>query len=152
MPFHKLLVHMVWATKNRYPFLEKEQKDAICQHLRENASAKNMHLLNVNGHVDHVHALISYRPDQNSATIAHLLKGESSFWANRHLEFPKQFGWQDEYFAVSVSGAEFAAVYAYISNQETHHRHKTFQDEYEELMDKYGFDESGEWQMPPWAR
>lgn len=151
MPFHKLFVHMVWATKDRYPFMNKDQKNAICQHIRDNAATKNIHVLNVNGHLDHLHILLSYRPDQNSATIANLLKGESSFWANRHLQWPQKFGWQDEYFAVSVSGAEFAAVYAYISNQEAHHRYKTYQEEYEELMQKYGFDESGEWQLPAWA-
>lgn len=152
MPFHKLLVHMVWATKNCYPYMDKERKDALCQHIRENAASKSIHLLNINSHTDHLHALISYRADQSSSTIANLLKGESSSWANLHLQWPVKFGWQDEYFALSVSGAEFAAVYAYISHQEEHHQRKTFQEEYDELMQKYGFDAFGEWELPAWAR
>lgn len=139
---------MVWATKDRFPFLEKERKDALCQHIRENAANKGIHILNINGHLDHLHVLLSYRQDQNTATIVNLLKGESSFWANRHLALPQKFGWQDEYFAVSVSGAEFAAVYAYISDQEKHHQQKTFQEEYEALLKKYGFGDSGEWELP----
>ena len=51
---------------------------------------------------------------------------------------------QDEYFAVSVSdpiaiGSQIDTVRNYIKNQESHHRHKTFQEEYDELISKFGF-------------
>ena len=32
-----------------------------------------------------------------------LIKGESSFWATKNLKWDGKFGWQNEYFAVSVS-------------------------------------------------
>jgi REP element-mobilizing transposase RayT len=78
--------------------------------------------------------------DQNIATLMNLIKGESSFWANRNLQWSEKFGWQDEYFAVSVSQSHFEVVNRYISNQEEHHTKKTFQEEYDEFMAKYPFE------------
>ena len=73
-----------------------------------------------------------------------LIKGESAFWINRQNEFissfaGKKFEWQDEYFAVSVSESIIDKVRNYIKNQEEHHSEKTFQQEYDEFIRKYGF-------------
>jgi len=69
-----------------------------------------------------------------------LLKGESSNWINKNEIFRKNFKWQDEYFAVSVSESAVNRVRDYIKNQEEHHRKRSFQEEYSEFMQKYGFD------------
>jgi REP element-mobilizing transposase RayT len=140
MPFINLLIHSVWATKDRKPLLSPENKKAICEHIRQNAVAKNIHLLNINGHKDHLHVLFSLSSDQNIATVMNLIKGESSFWANRNLHFDEKFGWQDEYFAVSISKSHFYKVNQYIDQQEAHHQKKTFQDEYNEFIEKYEFE------------
>ena len=42
-------------------------------------------------------------------------------------------------FAVSVSESMVDRVRNYIKNQEEHHQKKTFQDEYNELIEKYEF-------------
>lgn len=141
MPYTRMLVHAVWATKNRRKLLGPEHRRRLFEHIRENAAAKNIHLLEVNGHTNHVHCLISLEPDQNIATLMQLLKGESSHWANKNLDFPEKFGWQEEYFAVSVSQSHFEAVGTYIRNQESHHSKKTFEQEYQEFLDKYGFED-----------
>ena len=109
-------------------------------HIRENAPAKGIHLLNINGWKDHLHGFISLTTSQNVETVLNLIKGESSFWAARNLEWPEKFGWQDEYFAVSVSQSQFKVVNDYIDRQEMHHQVKTFAGEYEEFMRAYHFD------------
>ncbi len=139
MPFINLLVHTVWATKDRKPLMNKFNKDALCQHIREYTPGKNIQLINVNGWLDHLHCFISMEAEQNIATLMNLIKGESSFWANRNLQWSEKFGWQDEYFAVSVSGSHFNKVNNYISNQEKHHQKKTFQEEYDEFIKNYHF-------------
>ena len=52
----------------------------------------------------------------------------------------EKFEWQDEYFAVSVSESAIDKVRNYIKNQEEHHSKKTFQEEYEDFISKYGFE------------
>lgn len=141
MPFTKILIHAVWATKDRKPLMNKENKDALCQHIREYAKSKSIYLLNVNGWLDHLHCLISMSSDQNIATVMGLIKGESSFWANKNLNFTEKFGWQDDYFAVSIGESQLQILNDYIDNQEEHHKKKTFQQEYAEFIKKYDFED-----------
>ena len=68
-----------------------------------------------------------------------LIKGESAFWFNRQNFIKDKLEWQDEYFAVSVSQSALNKVREYIKNQEEHHKKKTFQQEYDEFIEKYGF-------------
>jgi REP element-mobilizing transposase RayT len=86
-----------------------------------------------------VHCLVSLNADQTIAKTLQLLKGESAFWINKNNLCKEHFEWQDEYFAVSVSESGINTVREYIKNQEAHHAKKTFQQEYEEFMKKYGF-------------
>ena len=139
MPYIKIFVHTVWATKDRHPYLSGIKQQVI-NHIRENAREKNIFIDHINGYHEHLHCLISIRTDQNIATIMNLLKGESSFWINKQKLTRNKFGWQDEYFAVSVSESQLEAVRKYIRNQEQHHQKKTFQQEYDEFMKNYGFE------------
>jgi REP element-mobilizing transposase RayT len=68
-----------------------------------------------------------------------LIKGESAFWFNNQKFIIEKFQWQTEYFAVSVSESVIEKVRNYIRNQEAHHNKKTFQDEHDELIEKFGF-------------
>ncbi|HPS46012.1 MAG TPA: IS200/IS605 family transposase [Bacteroidales bacterium] len=113
MSFTNILIHAVWATKNRKNYLSSENKKILCNHICENAITKNIHIINVNGYQNHLHCFISMSSNQNIATIMNLIKGESSFWANKNLKFPERFGWQDDYYAVSVSQRHFNLINEY---------------------------------------
>lgn len=88
----------------------------------------------------HCHCLISLGIDQNIQKIIQLIKGESSFWINKNRITEGKFEWQDDYFAVSISESMVEKVRDYIRNQEEHHKTKTFAQEYDEFILKYGFD------------
>jgi putative transposase len=139
MPMIKVWLHLVWATKSRQPLLHKSIRQTVFQHMKKNAQEKNIHIDFINGYVDHVHLLISLNTDQTIAKTVQLIKGESSHWINQHNLCSEQFEWPDDYFAVSVSESGVNAVREYIKNQEEHHTKKTFQQEYDEFMKKYGF-------------
>jgi len=136
----KIWIHLVWATKRRAPVLTKLLRTKIFTHIRENARDKGIHVDFVNGYVDHIHLLISLNADQCVSKSVQLLKGESAFWINNNNLTSEKFEWQREYFAVSVSESGVNKVREYIKNQEAHHSKKTFQQEYDEFMLKYGFD------------
>ncbi|PZX55331.1 REP element-mobilizing transposase RayT [Algoriphagus ratkowskyi] len=140
MSFVKVYIHFVWSTKNRYPYMNsKELRTSVWNHIQENGRAKGIFVDFINGHIDHCHCLISLGLDQTIEKTVMLLKGESSFWINKNKLTQKKFEWQDEYFAVSVSESQLDKVRNYIKNQEDHHQTKTFSDEYEEFLVKYGF-------------
>ena len=129
-----IMVHGVWGTKNRYPYLTKELKEKVCNHIRENAKTKGIYIDTINGHHDHLHSLMSLKPDLSISTQMQLIKGESSNWLNRNELLRSHFGWASEYYAESVSPDQIERVRAYINNQEEHHRKMTFQQEYEQFI------------------
>jgi len=140
MPFIKVWLHYVWATKNREPLLTKQIRQALFEHIRLNAKTKQIFVDRINGHLDHVHCLVSLGSSQSVDKIAQLLKGEAAFWFNNKsgIMAPK-LQWQEDYFCVSISESGSDSVRAYIDNQEVHHQKKTFAQEYEEFMTKYRF-------------
>jgi putative transposase len=139
MPFINIWVHLVWATKNMAPLLANGMRQQVFTHIKENGSKKGIHVDFVNGYIDHVHCLVSLTAEQTIAQIVQLLKGESSFWINKINLCKEHFDWQNDYFAVSVSESGVHAVREYIKNQEAHHTKKTFGEEYEAFVNKYGF-------------
>jgi len=140
MSFTKIMLHCVWGTKSWAPFLTKDIRVQVIEHIRVNAKSKSIFIDTINGHVDHLHAIISLGAKQNIADVMQLIKGEAAFWINNKTTLVKQkFEWADEYFAVSVSESQLDKVRKYVNNQEQHHKKITFQQEYDEFMKKYGF-------------
>jgi len=140
MSFVKVWVHLVFATKNREPLLKKEFRYNVFDHIAENCKEKEIFLQAINGYTDHVHCLISLGKDQTIAKVMQLIKGESSFWINQNNLTTEKFSWQDDYFAVSVSESQAPTVKNYIKNQEKHHAKKSFADEVNEFMTKFGWE------------
>ncbi|MCU0339506.1 MAG: IS200/IS605 family transposase [Spirosomaceae bacterium] len=140
MPFVKVYIHFVWSTKNRFPYLNsRELRLRVWQHIKENANRKGIFIDFVNGYDDHCHCLVSLGTDQTIQKVMQLIKGESAFWINKNQLTSEKFEWQDEYFAVSVSESVLERVRNYIKNQEQHHSKKTFAEEYDEFILRYGF-------------
>lgn len=139
MPFVKIWVHIVFGTKNREPFLVKETREKVITHILENAKSKGIFIVCINGSFDHLHILLSLGSEENIAKVVNLIKGEVSYWINKNKITKTKFEWADEYFAVSVSESQVDVLRKYIRNQEEHHRKKSFTEEYDEFMKKYGF-------------
>ena len=139
MAYISIWVHSVWSTKKRVPFLSNENKIIIIKHIKENAVKKNIYIDFINGDKEHLHCLISLNQDQCISKVMQLIKGEASYWINNNKITKSKFEWADEYFAVSVSESHVDIVREYIKNQEEHHKKKTWQDEYTEFIEKYGF-------------
>ena len=130
----------MWGTKNHQPILSKEKRQALFQHIKENARQKEIYIDTINGYIDHVHCLVALNADMSISKAMNLVKGESSFWANKQKIFNFKLEWADEYFAVSVSESIIEQVRAYILNQEIHHKKTTFANECKEFLMKSGFE------------
>jgi len=139
MPFTKVMIHFIWATKGRSPIITKELKPMLLAHIKENSIAKGIFIDTMNCVEDHIHLLISMGSEQTISKVAMLIKGESSFWVNKQKLTNQKFEWQEEYIALSVSESITDKVREYISNQEEHHRKKSFKEEYDEFLKLHGF-------------
>ena len=139
MPWVKVWLHFVWSTKDRHPYLKEEIRNRVLDHMRMNAREKGIHVDFINGYVEHIHCLISLGTDQTIEKVMQLIKGESSFWINKNKLTKTRFGWQDEYFVASVSESNLERVRKYIAKQEEHHRKVPFEQEFEDLLLRAGF-------------
>lgn len=138
MSFTRAWVHAVWGTKNREPVLHEKQRTLLFDHIKEYARSKEIFILCINRHVDHVHCLFALNAEIPLAKTMQLLKGESAYWANKQNLIKPKLSWAAEYFAASVSESVLKNVKAYINNQEEHHRKVTFLQEYETFLEKTG--------------
>ncbi len=139
MSWIKVYIHIVFATKNREPFLDSiALRQKVFNHIKENSIKKEIWIDSVNGYTDHAHCLVSLGRKQTISDIVHLIKGESSFWINQKKLTENKFAWQDDYWCVGVSESHIDRVRKYIHNQETHHTEKSFAEEEAEFMQHYG--------------
>jgi hypothetical protein len=83
----------------------------------------------------------------STAKVLEILKKESSKFVKTLDSSLLEFHWQDGYGLFSVSPSHFEAVKKYILDQEQHHKKETFQEEYLQILKKYGapYDERYLW-------
>ena len=139
MSYVKIWIHAVWTVKNRKPVLNLDVRQTLFGHIYQNALEKEILMEVVGGHNNHVHCLFRLKNNQTIEKVMQLIKGESSFWSNKKDLSGLKLNWQKEYFAVSVSESHANIVKIYIQNQEEHHKKKTWDEEYNEFINKYGF-------------
>jgi REP element-mobilizing transposase RayT len=139
MSYVKIWIHAVWTAKKRRPLLSFDTRKTLFQHVHKNALEKEILMEMVNGHNNHVHCLFRLKNNQSVDWVMQMIKGESSYWFNKNNLGEQKLSWQKEYFAVSISESQVNKVKKYIANQEEHHKKKTWEEEYNEFIKKYGF-------------
>lgn len=132
----RVLVHLVFSTKNREPLLVPSVRDRTFAYLGGTLSAIGCSPIVVGGVADHVHALFVLAKTLAVSKVVEEVKKESSKWAKQHIH--PTFYWQSGYGAFSVSPSNVEAVRGYIQNQEEHHRERSFQDEFREFLQRHG--------------
>lgn len=98
----------------------------------------------VNGVEDHTHCLFELKPSVSVSDVMKIAKSKSSKWLNETNLLRYHFEWQSGFGAFSCSQSQIDLLYKYILNQERHHQHQSFRDEYIELLTKFNvnFDEN----------
>ena len=129
--------HCVFSTKERRRLITPELRERLWPFLGGIARQNKMKAVEVGGVADHVHILLSLPSTMAISKALQLIKGGSSKWI--HETFPKQreFAWQEEYGAFSVSVSQLDKTIEYIKGQEDHHRKMTFQEEFLALLKKH---------------
>lgn len=132
-----LLVHVVFATKDRKPYITADLAARLFSYLGGIARQVDATAIRVNGPADHVHLLLSIPATTCLADLVRTLKANSSRWV--HEEFPSRqnFAWQSGYAAFTVSNSQAPKVKRYIESQLEHHRKTDFRDEFAIFLAKH---------------
>lgn len=137
--FNKIWIHAIWATKGRKPFIIEGVERHLYTFMEKQLREFGCPVRIINGMPDHVHCLFLLNPQKSIAEVIKQLKGSSSHFFNQKDFIPEKFAWQTGYASFSVSESVLEKTFLYIRNQKSHHRKKTFQQEYDDFLELYGF-------------
>ena len=137
MSYTNLNYHIVFATKERRPWLRGELEKRLSQYIGGIVRRLGGDLLAANGPDDHIHLAIVTTPKVALMDLVRQIKANSSGWI--HTEFPElaSFAWQDGYSAFTVSRSMLPQVVAYIEDQRKHHSRTSFKEELIALLEKH---------------
>ncbi len=143
----RILLHIVFSTKNREPWLDAEIRPRAFSYLAEIGRNLGCEVYRVGGAADHVHLAVLLTRTLPVADFVQKVKRTSSVWIKDHGSRHGGFSWQAGYGAFSLGISQLAALTCYIDGQEEHHRKVGFQEEYRKFLMKYGveFDERYLW-------
>ncbi len=145
----KILVHTVFSTKDRRPFLrDRAPREELHRCVGGILTDLDCQPSIVGGVDDHVHLLSALSRTVEAAVMVKEVKRRSSRWLKtKGIEF-QDFAWQGGYGVFSIGFSQIEPVRAYIAGQEEHHRNISFQDEFRRLLNRYKieFDERYVWE------
>jgi putative transposase len=144
----KILVHTVFSTKERRPFLRNGNlRNELHAYLGGILKQHDCQPLVIGGVADHVHILSTLSRTCEAASMVKEIKRGSSLWIKEQEAALGDFAWQNGYGIFSIGASQVPTVKQYILNQEEHHRRTSYQDEFRKLLTLYGieFDERYVW-------
>lgn len=136
--FTHLLVHAIFATKGREPWLASDIRPRLFGYIHGICRNVDAPLVIAGGVEDHMHLLFEAHPSKAVADAMRDIKANSSRWI--HTTFPAlaEFAWQAGYAAFSVSWSARDDVRRYIQTQESHHARRTVAEEMREFFARHG--------------
>jgi putative transposase len=138
--------HAVFSTKDRYPMITSYWRDNL--HAYVGGIVRNLGgvPIAIGGIEDHAHILIGRRATHRLDYVIRDVKSGSSDRAHATVG-KRSFSWQPGYFGVTVSPSHLERVKRYVLNQQGHHRQKSFEEEYIEMLQLAGieYDERYVW-------
>ena len=145
--YTNLLYHIVFSTRERRPLITKEKQPRLYEYVGGIIRGLGGISLAIGGIEDHLHLLAKLRPDKALSSVLRDLKANSSGWMHDVFPEVRDFSWQNGYGAFTVSASQVPHVEKYILNQESHHRKRSFRDEFVEMLkvNDIDFDERFLW-------
>lgn len=135
--YTQLYIHLVFAVKYRANKIDKKWKDSLNKYICGIINGKKQKAFAINGMPDHIHILVSIRPDISISELVRDIKANSSKWINDQRLVEGKFQWQEGFGAFSYAKSELNNVINYINNQEKHHANQSFEMEYLKLLQEY---------------
>ena len=139
--FTKLTYHIVFGTKFRRKSIQSEFVTPFYEYIGGTIRNRKGHLIQIGGIEDHLHLLVGLPATISISDSVRDIKANSSKWINENASDTKngkdKFEWQIGYGAFTVSYSHIELVQKYIVGQREHHKTKSFEEEYIELLRKH---------------
>jgi REP element-mobilizing transposase RayT len=129
--------HIVTGTLKRVPYITPEIHERLYPFFGGIAKDLGVQLLAANGMSDHAHLLIRFPSDMAPSVMVQNFKARTSSWISETFLKQHDFSWQKGYGGFTVSHSNVPVVEEYIRNQQAHHKHLSFAEEFEELLRRH---------------
>ena len=134
--FRSNYFHLIWSTRNREPLITRENQSSLYAYMGGVIKNYDGKLIEAGGTFDHVHLLVGLSLPDKFSYLVRDIKTNSSLWLKKNST-QQYFAWQEGYGSFSVSYSLLEKVKQYIKNQEEHHKTKSFDEEYVQLLKKH---------------
>ena len=143
----QVLLHLVFSTKNRERLIPEAVQPQLYAYLAGICRTHGSEAYRVGGTEDHVHIACTLPRTMPISKLLEEIKKSSSEWIKTQDARCKNFAWQAGYGAFSLGQSQLTSLIRYIDNQRDHHRKRTFQEEFLDLLKKYAiaYDERYLW-------
>jgi len=135
--YSQIYIQIVFAVKNRNALIRSSWEEKLFQYITGIIKNKEQKLIAINGVADHIHIFIGLKPNCCLSDLVREIKKASTVFINDNKLSKYKFNWQAGFGAFSYSKSHIDTVYKYVMNQKTHHKKKTFKEEYLDFLKKY---------------
>ena len=138
--YTQIYIMIVFAVKGRMNLINENIEEELYKYITGIVNNRDHKLLQINGDRNHLHVFVSIKPKQSISDLVRDIKSNSAKFINEKKWFVGKFHWQSGFGAFSYSKSQVNTVIKYIADQKEHHKRKTFNDEYVELLKQFGID------------
>ena len=135
--YTQLYAQLVFSPKGRANLITNKIKANVHKYIIGVIKGCNQKPIIINGMPDHIHILVGFSPDIALSDLVRDIKANTTNYINKNKLVPGKFAWQRGFGAFTYSKSQMPHVIKYINEQEEHHRIRTFQEEYLELLNKF---------------
>ena len=135
--YSQIYLHIIFSVKDRERLIKEHFRVELYKFITQIIKNKEQKLIVINGTEDHIHIVISIKPDILCSELIKTIKVSSTKWINEKKVLRTKFQWQQGYGVFSYSKSQMKDLIEYVNNQEEHHKRRTFKEEYIDLLNKF---------------
>lgn len=135
--FSKIILHIVFSTKERKNFIPKSLLPEMHAYLATACRNHKVQAYRVGGTQDHVHLACALSRNISVAELVKDIKATSSKWIKDRESTCHHFAWQRGYAVFSLGFSQLDTLIHYIDHQMEHHQRLSFKEELIATLKKY---------------
>lgn len=135
--YTRIYIQIVFAVQERQNLIRPEHNDELQKYITGIVTGQGQKLIAINNMPDHLHMLVGQKPNMALSDLVRKVKAGSSGFINDRRWVAGRFSWQEGFGAFSYSHSQLGSVIRYIENQQKHHQHATFKEEYLEILKRF---------------
>lgn len=143
--YSQIYIQIVFSVRNRKALIHESWETELYKYITGIIQNKGQKLIAINGMPDHIHIFIGMKPNCCLSDLVREIKKSSNSFINEKQFTQIPFYWQEGFGAFSYSFSHIDNVVNYILKQKSHHKTKSFKEEYLEFLNKFDIEYNEEY-------